>query len=248
MQTVLSILRVLGESFSYHEFMRQLEIKKQGLNPSQLAGLKQRMELLESFLDKKRRPAPTRFAAGQLTILDLSDIFIDPHSACGLFEIVTRLFVRAKLNTGKVLVVDEAHKYLTPNKKESGLTKELSSLVRQQRHLGMRVIISTQEPNVVPDTLMDLCSITIMHRFSSPSWWEHLTKHVSADMSSGEAFDRVVRLQTGQAILYAPGGLAGCDTREEGTRFILYGRRCALVKTRKRITKDGGASILVVNA
>lgn len=51
-----------------------------------------------------------RFAAGQLTIIDLSDPFIDPASACGLFEIVTRLFVRAELGTGKVLVVDEAHK------------------------------------------------------------------------------------------------------------------------------------------
>jgi hypothetical protein len=68
------------------------------------------MDLLDTFLDKYRGPTPVRFAAGRLTIVDLSDIFIDPHSACGLFEIVTRLFVREKLDTGKVLVVDEAHK------------------------------------------------------------------------------------------------------------------------------------------
>lgn len=80
------------------------------------------MELLESFLEKtpKRKypygtatvtdAHPTRFAAGQLTIVDLSDPFIDPASACGLFEIVTRLFVRMPMDTGKVLVVDEAHK------------------------------------------------------------------------------------------------------------------------------------------
>ena len=90
--------------------MRRLDLKKQDLNPAQLTGLKQRMELLQTCLNKSKQPPPSRFAAGQLTIIDLSDIFIDPHSACGLFEIVTRLFVRAKLNTGKVLVVDEAHK------------------------------------------------------------------------------------------------------------------------------------------
>lgn len=90
--------------------MQRLNLKKQDLNIAQLTGLKQRMELLETFLDKSKKPPPSRFAAGQLTIIDLSDIFIDPHSACGLFEIVTRLFVRAKLDTGKVLVVDEAHK------------------------------------------------------------------------------------------------------------------------------------------
>ena len=57
-----------------------------------------------------RLPVKSKFAAGQLTIVDLSDIFIDPYFACGIFEIIVRLFVRANLGTGKVLVVDEAHK------------------------------------------------------------------------------------------------------------------------------------------
>lgn len=55
------------------------------------------------------RRAP-RFAAGQLTIIDLSDPFIDPASAASLFDIVLRLFIRADVGTGKVCVVDEAHK------------------------------------------------------------------------------------------------------------------------------------------
>ena len=67
---------------------------------------------------------------------------------------------RVVAENGKVLVVDEAHKvcpdlplyvcythdhqYLGANKGMSGLTKELLSLVRQLRHQGTRVIISTQ--------------------------------------------------------------------------------------------------------
>jgi hypothetical protein len=49
-----------------------------------------------------------------MTIVDLSDPFIDAASASGIFEIVTRLFQRADVGTGKVLVVDEAHKVRTP--------------------------------------------------------------------------------------------------------------------------------------
>lgn len=81
--------------------------------PNQQTALQQRMDLLESFLEKKSKSESSlspRFASGQLTIIDLSDPFIDPASACGYFEIVTRLFVRANVHTGKVLVVDEAHK------------------------------------------------------------------------------------------------------------------------------------------
>lgn len=254
-QGILSILRDLGENFTYPEFMRQLEVKKESFNNMQLAGLEQRMALLTSFMKPNMKPQ-TRFAESQLTIIDLSDPFIDPASACGLFEIITRLFVRADVGTGKVLVVDEAHKYLSPTKSSSGLTKSLLTLTREQRHLAMRVIISTQEPTVVPPVLLDLCTVAILHRFSSPSWWEHLAKHVSADISAEDAFDRVVKLQTGEAIVLAPSGLGVFpdtpDTARTGyaapvPKLGQFGRRYVLMKTRRRITKDGGASILVVD-
>ena len=62
--------------------------------------------------------------------------------------------------------------------------------------------IDSSEPTVVPPVLLDLCTVAILHRFSSPSWWEHLAKHVSADISVDDAFDRVVRLEVR---LYAQG-------------------------------------------
>ncbi|KZT12867.1 uncharacterized protein LAESUDRAFT_766894 [Laetiporus sulphureus 93-53] len=258
MQTVLSILRQLGESYSYTAFKKELEARKAKFMPPQLSGLEQRMALLEAFLEKpksskKQRAAPPRFAAGQLTIIDLSDPFIDPASASGLFEIIVRLFVRAKVDTGKVLVVDEAHKYLSPDKTSSGLTKELLSLIRQQRHQAMRVVISTQEPTVVPTVLLDLCSVAILHRFSSPAWWDHVAKHVSADIDNKEAFDKVVNLKTGQALLLAPSGLAVsrlATQKAHGTEVVptlrQFGRKSVLIRTRQRVTRDGGASILVV--
>lgn len=93
--------------------MDQLEISKRKFNPAQLAGLEQRLSLLNSFLEElpqRQRKTLPRFRKGELTIVDLSDPFLDPSSACGLFEIVVRLFTRAEVGTGKVLVVDEAHK------------------------------------------------------------------------------------------------------------------------------------------
>ena len=127
--------------------MKQLNESKRTFSPAQLSGLEQRMALLNSFMDMNANglaPNRSRFAPGQLTIIDLSDPFIDSASACGLFEIITRIFVRADVGTGKVLVVDEAHKYLSTSQGSSGLTNALLTLTREQRHLAMRVIISTQ--------------------------------------------------------------------------------------------------------
>ena len=50
--------------------------------------------------------------------------------------------------------------YLSPTKRESGLTRELSSLVRQQRHLGMRVIISTQGTKIYSTIVSYISLIT----------------------------------------------------------------------------------------
>jgi hypothetical protein len=94
----------------------RLDAKKRSFNEQQLAGLEQRMALLQSFMAPKHsrfsktRNTGARFTAGQLTIVDLSDPFIDAASACGIFEIVSRLFQRANVGSGKVLVMDEAHK------------------------------------------------------------------------------------------------------------------------------------------
>jgi len=107
------ILRDIGaEDFTYAKFKSRLDTVKKKFNPEQLSGLEQRMLLLESFLEKgsKRTLTETRFEEGQLTVVDLTDPFIDAGHANALFEIVTRLFERTVVDTGKVLVVDEAHK------------------------------------------------------------------------------------------------------------------------------------------
>lgn len=59
-------------------------------------------------------------------------------------------------------------------------------------------------------------------------------------------------MQTGQAVLLAPSGLgttrdsSSKPTDDERRVLQQFGRKCVLIKTRLRITKDGGSSLLVV--
>ncbi|KAG9018997.1 hypothetical protein FRB90_007377 [Tulasnella sp. 427] len=240
---ILNILRELGETFTYTKFKLKLAEKAEGFNPAQKAMCEQRLSLLESFLEVGvGRP---RFKAGEVTIVDLTDPFISSAGACSLFEIITTIFIRADVQGGKVLVVDEAHKYLKKDQGSEVLTETLLSIVRQQRHLGIRLILSTQEPTVIPEALLDLCSVTIMHRFSSITWFDHLAKHVSSEFGD-EAFDTVVKLETGQALVLAPSGLGVFQNSGKKPERGFFGRRYLIVKTRQRVTADGGASILAV--
>jgi len=94
--------------------------------------------------------------------------------------------------------------------------------------------------------LLDLSTITILHRFSSRSWWQHLANHVPAELTE-EGFDRVVKLKTGEALVFAPTALAMIESSDGIKAMDQLGRRYLVVKSRSRVTADGGSSVLVVS-
>lgn len=98
--------------------------------------------------------------------------------ACTLFNICLGLFLEQNAEVGRIIALDEARKYMGESIESQTLTDSLLSSIRLQRHLGARVIISTQEPTISPK-LLDLCSVTIVHRFTSPDWLTVLERHIA---------------------------------------------------------------------
>lgn len=98
--------------------------------------------------------------------------------ACSLFGICLSLFLEQESSIGRVVALDEAHKYMNDSAECQSLTDALLSTIRLQRHVAARILISTQEPTISP-RLLDLCSVTIVHRFTSPDWMDALKKHLA---------------------------------------------------------------------
>ena len=138
----------------------------------------------------------------------------------------------------------------------NAFTESLLTIIRQQRHLATRVIIATQEPTISPK-LLDLSSMTIVHRFSSPSWLQALKTHLAGVPNDDEAsernaakiFDTIANLGTGQALLFSPSAILDMADDEEGNdggemKTRKLGLRYVKMRVRKRLTADGGRSIL----
>lgn len=124
------------------------------------------------------------------------------------------------------------------------MTDELVSLIRQQRHLATRVIIATQEPTI-STSLLDLCNVSIVHRFNSPAWSTVLRNHLAgarlgSELKRDELFQIIVGLRTGEALIFCPSALL--DVGGEGVE----GLKDAFIKAviRSRVTIDGGRSIM----
>jgi hypothetical protein len=111
MGIVTKILRKMASDaadFNYPEFRRRLD--DAGLDKKQEEFLNQRLDLLESFLDLDESTTSPSFAAGEITIVDLSCPFVDASTACVLFKIGMGLYLESDPTIGKVIVLDEAHK------------------------------------------------------------------------------------------------------------------------------------------
>jgi DNA helicase HerA-like ATPase len=122
------------------------------------------------------------------------------------------------------------------------LTDYLTKVIRLQRHLGARVIISTQEPTVSTD-LIALCSVTVIHRFTSPAWYNALKKHINAMDDDEDTMHDIEGLQTGEALVYAPNAVLG--KKDDGSLIKATGRLLKL-NIRDRVTLDGGESIMAL--
>ncbi|MCJ1440762.1 MAG: hypothetical protein MMC23_001248 [Stictis urceolatum] len=227
----------------YALFRQKLEVE--GFSREQNGPLKLRLELLESFMDKTlatNKPAlesHTRawaFEPGTLTIVDLSCPFVDEHAACALFSISLELFLENRGRSGRVVALDEAHKFMSSSPSAANFTSTLLDIIRQQRHLATRVIVATQEPTISPK-LLDLASLTVVHRFTSPEWMHALRGHLagasgalveeagcehgngngaagSAKRDLGRLFSEIVRLDAGEALVFSPSSML--EWREDG--------------------------------
>lgn len=141
-------------------------------------------------------------------------------------------------------------------------TETLLSTVRLQRHLGIRIVISTQEPTI-STALLSLCSLTIVHRFSSPAWLRALKSNIAAvalgedilrgtheitgnnGVDKSSLFDRIVDLRVGEALLFCPNAVIKTPSgSDEIGEIKKLGSGYLEVKVRSRLTEDGGRSVL----
>jgi hypothetical protein len=112
MAKVESILReIAGKSkdgsLDYTKFKKALKLET--FDATQTNMLEMRLNLLESFLDLTDTAPQPDYLPGEITIMDLSDAFISPSTACILFKLGLERFLQCE-TPGKLVVLDEAHK------------------------------------------------------------------------------------------------------------------------------------------
>ncbi|CAH0024549.1 unnamed protein product [Clonostachys rhizophaga] len=263
MEVVTRIIREIsmeGSHFTYGLFKDRLSATK--LFQTQETALNMRLQLLDTFLTPEltphlRKPSAAEqdiwdFQPGTLTIVDLSDPFLSSDDACSLFSICLSIFLEERYNCSRVVALDEAHKFLTQSGAANVLTEDLTSVVRQQRHISTRVFTATQEPTL-SSSLINLSNATFVHRFSSPAWFRTLKGHLTGAMGKSDSaspqqesdvFQSITELQTGEALVFCPTAQTRVLREKNTVINQSLGSRFMRVMMRKRVTFDGGVSLV----
>jgi hypothetical protein len=165
---------------------------------------------------------------GRTIIVDLRDEWIEKEEALGLFVVMMRIFAASRYQGrefNKLVVFDEAHKYIT----ESGLISQVVETIREMRHQATSVLIASQDPLSVPRAVVELTSLLILHRMTSPQWLKHLKGAISA--LEGTTEGHLAGLHPGEALMWAQ--------RSTDRRFT---QRPQKVTIRPRFSQHGGGT------
>lgn len=182
-------------------------------------------------------------APGKLVVVDLTDPLLSSEEANSIFQVLVEQYRGLPSRGGKVLALDEAHKYMKGDLSD-GLSAALVNAARLMRHDGVRLMVSTQSPLALAPELLELVSVAFLHRFHSSDWFSYLAKKLPL---SDSTWRRLVELQPGHALLFAsrhilPREWALRDDRRGAERSDDGGAPVFELAVRPRLTADRGAS------
>jgi DNA helicase HerA-like ATPase len=207
------------------------EIEASDLGDNQKALVNTRLDFAEPFIDDKHRLAAV-LRPGRLVIVDLRDELITKDEALGLFVVMLNIFANAGRgqNFNKLIVFDEAHKYMN----DADLAGYIVDVVRQMRHQGVSILIASQDPPSLPNAIIELSTLVILHRFNSPKWLKHVQMSITA----------LSELQPNQLAGLRPGEAYVWSAKATDISFM---RQAVKVRFRPRVTQHGGSTRTAIN-
>lgn len=187
-----------------------------------------RLDFLEQFIGEKSE-ITSILKPGRLVIVDIRDELMEKHEALAIFMVLLSLFADMQdqhKTFNKVVMFDECHKYIN----HPSLVDKLTEYVREMRHKGTSIILASQDPQSIHETLIELASIILMHKFNSPKWLKHLQK-VNGSLKNVTT-DKLNTLSPEEAYIWAA-----------KSTDISFTRQAQKIQCRPRITKHGGETL-----
>ncbi len=193
------------------------------------------LELGGRFIkDKERFPAHL-IKEGAVIIVEVRDRWLREEQRVVLASVILEVILRIAREKGLHVVFgfDEAHHVL----RSPVLLSQIEEMIKERRHFGCSVVLSGLDMLALPESLLALAGLMIMHRNTSEANLKH---HMRAHPRWREADPRLLAgLPPGRVLALATAGMFS-----PGLEVFL--NRPRLLDIRDRVSKHGGHTRTVV--
>lgn len=122
-----------------------------------------------------------------------------------LLEARERLTADSRYKHPWVLVLEEAHNYARPARSDEDRGQRLARLAyeriaKEGRKFGLSLIIASQRPSEISQTIISQCANFISHRLQNPDDIDHFKRIIP--MQARRLLDQVTILSSGEAIVF----------------------------------------------
>lgn len=223
-----AIMRAQRNNLSLNGLRESVE-ESELLSSSQKALARQKLNFAQEYIDDEIFMKDI-IKPGRLIIVDLRDEFIVKDEALGLFVIMLNIFSSVKnyneIPFNKFIVFDEAHKYMD----NKDLTNNIVTAIREMRHKGVSIMIASQDPPSLPNEIIELSSVVLVHKFNSPQWLKHIQKSINqlGNLSPSD----LSMLKPGEGFIWSSKATDNNITNVP-----------VKINTRPRFTKHGGSTL-----
>ncbi|CAG7849986.1 SubName: Full=Uncharacterized protein {ECO:0000313/EMBL:CCA67294.1} [Serendipita indica DSM 11827] len=210
--SVQFIVSRLAEPFSIREFNQFVDEEQWDSHGSAFMAIRQ--TLLTTLIashdgDKDDVDVVSRIRHGGAIVIDLSDPVLRSTGLDSvLFDMVLCLYCSVQRDTRKLLVLDQAHEYMSTN---PALLNTLVTLFSMHTDSPIKTLLSSSDLTLISPRLLSHIDYLICHDFRSPTWLNYLQQHIAcsptlpvASASANQEGSAIHNLETRQAIIISP--------------------------------------------
>jgi hypothetical protein len=122
-----------------------------------------------------------------------------------LLEVRESLAAQRRFRHPWVLVLEEAHNYARPSRTDEDRGHKLARLAyeriaKEGRKFGLSLIVASQRPSEISQTIISQCANFISHRLQNPDDIDHFRRIIP--LQARRLLDQVTTLASGEAIVF----------------------------------------------
>jgi hypothetical protein len=149
-------------------------------------------------------------AVDELTVVDVTHSEYEPDFVDAIFQVALSMFQKMDPPLEptarnrppppkKLIVIDDADLLLSLGSR-AGFAGQLVNAARTMHRTNTRLVVGTTSPFAIPEALIELATVHVLHQFNSARWFDHIARNAALQEAN---LSDVRNLQPGESLVCA---------------------------------------------